>query len=159
MNLIIDQIRSRITTKSVFIHLNSTVFFFSLDYILMAQSQGYKRFRSSVNTIHQGTSTPQASNNKIFPRASTPNRRSIEHLEQPTIPVVPSPRPTVTVHHKIHKKRRHPRSNQHYQIHIDHIILIQQQRRKSCSRCHCKKSQISSNLRYSLGHVLLIFCR
>ena len=107
----------------------------------MAQSQGYKRFRLSINTIHQGTSTPQTSSNKIFPRASTPNRRSIERIEQPTIPLVLSPRPTGIVHNKIHKKRRQRRSNPHYQIHIDHIILIQQQQKKTCSRCHCKKSK------------------
>ena len=104
----------------------------------MAQSQGYKRFRSSINTIHQGTSTPQTSHSKIFPRSSTPNRRSIEHIEQATIPVVPSPHPVIKTHHKVSKKqRRQHRSNPHYQIHIDHIVLIQQQ--KPCSRCHCKK--------------------
>jgi hypothetical protein len=125
--------------KELLIHLS---IFFVIDSIFMAQSQGYKRFSSSINTIHQGTSTPQTSNNKIFPRASTPNRRSIEQIEQPTIPVVPSPRSTAAVHHKIHKKRRQHRSNPHYQIHIDHIILIQQrQQKKSCSRCHCKKTK------------------
>ena len=106
----------------------------------MSQSQGYKRFRSSINTIHQGTSTPQSSNSRIFPRSSTPNRRSIEHIQQKTIPVLPSPRPTVAVPHKIHKKRRQHRSRHQYQIHIDHIILVQQEKR-SCSRCHCKKSK------------------
>lgn len=106
----------------------------------MAQSQGYKRFRSSINTMHQGTSTPQTSHNRIFPRASTPNRRSVEHFEQQTIPVLPSPRPTLTVPHQIHKKRRQHRSKPQYQIHIDHIILVQQQKR-SCSRCRCKKSK------------------
>lgn len=110
----------------------------------MSQSQGYKRFRSSINTIHHGTSTPQSSNDKIFPRASTPNRRSIDRFDQQTIPVIPSPRPNpkATVHHKIHKKRRQhqTRSTHQYQIHIDQIILIQQQK-KSCSHCHCKKSK------------------
>jgi hypothetical protein len=106
----------------------------------MAQSQGYKRFRSSINTINYGTSTPQTTSTKIFPRASTPNRRSINPIEQPTIPVPFSPRSKGTVHHKIHKKRRQNRSNQQYQIHIDHIILIQQQK-KPCSHCHCKKTK------------------
>ncbi len=106
----------------------------------MAQSQGYKHFRSSINTIHHGTSTPQTASNKIFPRASTPNRRSIDRFEQKTIPVIPSPHPKVTVNHKIHKKRRQYRSNHHYQINIDQIILIQQQK-KSCSHCHCKKTK------------------
>ena len=107
----------------------------------MAQSQGYKRFRSSVNTINHGTSTPQTSSNKIFPRASTPNHRLLDTFEQPTIPVPFSPRPkATTVHHKIHKKRQPRRSNHPYQIHIDHIILIQQQK-KSCSHCHCKKTK------------------
>jgi hypothetical protein len=131
--------KSQTSTKKLCIHLSNIVCFYS-DNILMAQSQGYKRFRSSIDTIHHGTSTPQTSSNKIFPRASTPNRRSIERIEQQTIPV-PSPRPKVTVHHKIHKKRRQPRSNHHYQIHIDHIILVQQQQKKSCSRCHCKKTK------------------
>ncbi|CAF0773824.1 unnamed protein product [Rotaria sordida] len=107
----------------------------------MAQSQGYKRFRSSINTVYHGTSTPQTSNNKIFPRASTPNPRSIDPIEQQTIPVVSSPRSKMTVHHKIHKKRRQHRPNNHqYQIHIDHIVLIQQQK-KPCSHCHCKKTK------------------
>jgi len=106
----------------------------------MAQSQGYKHFRLSINTIHRGTSTPQTSSNKIFPRASTPNRRSIDRFEQQTVPVVTSPHPKVTSHNKIHKKRRQHRSNHHYQIHIDNIILIQQQK-KSCSHCNCKKTK------------------
>jgi len=107
----------------------------------MAQSQGYKRFRSSVNTIYHGASTPQTPSNKIFPRASTPNPRSIGPIEEQTIPVPSSPHPKVPVHHKIHKKQRqHRRSHHHYQIHIDHIILIQQQG-KSCSHCHCKKTK------------------
>lgn len=103
----------------------------------MSQSQGYKRFRSSIKTIHQGTSTPQTSSKRIFPRASTPNRRSIE---QPTMPVIPSPRATVIVPQKVHKKRRQHRSKHQFQIHIDHLILVQQQKR-SCSRCRCKKSK------------------
>ena len=104
----------------------------------MAQSQGYKRFRSSINTINHGTSTPQAPEKKIFPRASTPNRRSIDFIDQQTLPV-PSPRPKPTVHRKIHRKRRQHRLDQQYQIYVDQIIFIQQQR-KSCSHCHCKKS-------------------
>ena len=107
----------------------------------MAQSQGYKRFRSSINTIYNGTSTPQTTSNKIFPRASTPNRHSIQPIEQATIPVPSStPRAKASVHHKIHKKRRQNRPNHQYQIHIDHIVLIQQQR-KTCSHCHCKKTK------------------
>ena len=107
--------------------------------ISMSQSQGYKRFRSSIKTIHQGTSTPQTSANKIFPRASTPNRRSIKQMDQPTVSVVPSPRFTTKTHQKVSKKRQH-RSKPHYHIHIDHIVLIQQQQ-KPCSHCHCKKSK------------------
>lgn len=106
----------------------------------MAQSQGYKRFRSSINTIYHGTSTPQASTSKIFPRASTPNPRSIDPMEQQTIPVSSSPHSKVILHHKIHKKRRQSRSNHHYQIHIDHIVLVQPQK-KLCSHCHCKKTK------------------
>ncbi|CAM4918533.1 unnamed protein product [Rotaria socialis] len=108
--------------------------------ILMAQSQGYQRFRSSVDTLYNGTSTPQATNIKIFPRASTPNPRSMDQIEQQTIPVSISPRSKIVVHHKIHRKRRQHRSTHHYQIHIDHIILVQQQK-KPCSHCHCKKSK------------------
>ena len=115
-------------------------FGFYLDKIFMSQSQGYKRFRSSIKTIHQGTSTPQTSSKRIFPRASTPNRRSIERFQQPTMPVIQSPRATVVVPQKIHKKRRQHRSKHQFQIHIDHIILVQQQKR-SCSRCHCKKDK------------------
>ena len=106
----------------------------------MAQSQGYKRFRSSINTVYHGTSTPQTSNNnKIFPRASTPNsHRKDEHVEQ-TIPVVRTPHSKVTVHDKIQKKPRQSRhSHRRYQIYVDHIVFIQQQQ-KSCSHCHCKK--------------------
>ncbi|CAF0947010.1 unnamed protein product [Adineta ricciae] len=103
----------------------------------MAQSQGYKRFRSSINTIYHGTSTPQTSNsNRIFPRASTPNsHRKDKHVEQ-TIPVVRTPHSKVTVHDKVQKKPRH--SHRRYQIYVDHIVFIQQQQ-KSCSHCHCKK--------------------
>lgn len=98
----------------------------------MSQSQGYKRFRSSIDTINHGTSTPQAPKTKVFPRASTPNRRSIE---QPTMPVPVSSPPRVkpTVHRKISRKHR----SQRYQIYVDQIILIQRER-KSCSRCHGK---------------------
>ncbi|CAF0932498.1 unnamed protein product [Adineta steineri] len=108
----------------------------------MAQSQGYKRFRSSINTVYNGTSTPQTPTNKIFPRSSTPNPHFKEPIIEQTIPVpISSPRPNMTVHNKIHKKQRqHRRSHHRYQIHIDHIILIQQQR-KSCSHCHCKKTK------------------
>lgn len=106
----------------------------------MAQSQGYKRFRSSINTFNYGTSTPQAPSNKIFPRSSTPNSRSIDQFEQQTIPVSCSPRSKVTVHHKIHKKRRQHRSKHQYHIHVDHIILIKQQK-KPCLHCHCEKTK------------------
>ncbi|UJR34078.1 hypothetical protein I4U23_021488 [Adineta vaga] len=107
----------------------------------MAQSQGYKRFRSSINTIYNGTSTPQTPNNKIFPRASTPNPHRKDEILEQTIPIVRISHSKITGHQKRHKKpRQHRRSHNPYRIHIDHIILIQQQQ-KSCSHCHCKKSK------------------
>ena len=107
----------------------------------MAQSHGYKRFRSSINTVDHATSTPQTPNTKNFPRASTPNPRTTELNEQQVIAVpCSSSRRKMSVHHKIHKKRRQHCSNHRYQVHIDHIILIQQQK-KPCSHCHCKKTK------------------
>jgi hypothetical protein len=102
----------------------------------MAQSQGYKRFLSSVNSIHHGTSTPQTSNNRIFPRASTPNSRSIDQI----IPAPSSPQSNRIIRKKIHKKRRRQHRSNHYQhqVYIGHIVLIQQDK-KSSSNCHCKK--------------------
>ena len=58
------------------------------------------------------------------------------------MPVPFTPRAKVSTHDKIHKKpRQHRRRSHHpYQIHIDHVVFIQQQQ-KSCSHCHCKKSK------------------
>jgi hypothetical protein len=103
----------------------------------MSQSQGYKRFRSSIDTVNHGTSTPQTTKKSVFPRASTPNFRTIDQIEQ-TVPV-PSPAcPKPLSHPKIHRKNRQHRSRRHYQIYIDQIILIQQEK-NSCSHCHKKK--------------------
>jgi hypothetical protein len=123
----------------MFVRLTNFIFLYS-DNIPMAQSQGYKRFRSSIKSIHHGTSTPQTINNKIFPRASTPNPRYIDPIEQQTVPVPSSPCPKMINPHKIHRKRRHSRSSHHYRIHIDRIILIQQEK-SSCAHCHCKKTK------------------
>lgn len=81
----------------------------------MAQSQGYKRFLSSINSNDHGTSTPQPFKNKIYPCSSTPNIRSI---------------PVLSVKTKVHKKRCS-------RISINHIILISEG-----ESCYCKKSKI-----------------
>lgn len=105
----------------------------------MSQSNGYKRFRSSIDTFNHGTSTPQAPKTKIFPRASTPNRFSLEPFDQSTLPVPAPTRPKPVVQQKISRKRRQHRSKQQLQIYVDHIILIQQEK-QTCSHCHRKKS-------------------
>lgn len=109
----------------------------------MSQSQGYKRFRSSINTMNYGTSTPQTTKSKIFPRASTPNPHPLDFFDQPTVPVpMPSssPRPKVNMRQKVSRQRHQRRSNRQYQIYIDQIILVQGEK-KLCSHCRCKKTR------------------
>ena len=106
----------------------------------MSQSNGYKRFRSSIKMINQATSTPQTTKRTettIFPRASTPNPNPLNFYDQPTVPVAPivSPRP----HPKIVRKRRQHRSKHHqFQIYVDQIIFIGREK-TLCSNCQCKK--------------------
>ncbi len=88
---------------------------------LMAQSQGYKRFLSSINNNHYGTSTPQTRKDKTYPRSSTPNTHSI--------PVLPS---TIIHYRKIQKNRYY---STHPRVYINRIILIPHEK-----SCYCKKN-------------------